>query len=194
MTEWAELMITRAAFANNLRLEADVRLSENGHGLGFLLSVPEERHSLEEGYCLWVSPDACKLFRNNVQVLEAKLLKSKFMEKISIKTMIGKNYEIEFLNCNLVSWHRRLGHPEHVFSSLYRATQEKFPDRNFKLLRESLLKNNINLIDAYTHILCKHQSRQFILIFIVTIYSSSIQYILRFKRCLFYFLIMCFFY
>jgi eukaryotic-like serine/threonine-protein kinase len=60
VTEWAELMISKAAFANNMRLEAEVRLSEKGHGLGFLLSVPEERHSLEEGYCLWIGHAACK--------------------------------------------------------------------------------------------------------------------------------------
>ncbi len=85
VTEWAELMISKAGFANNMRLEADVRLSEKGHGLGFLLSVPEQRHSLEEGYCLWIGHAACKLFRNNVQLLESKILQPKTWHQITIE-------------------------------------------------------------------------------------------------------------
>ncbi|MGB7978050.1 MAG: protein kinase [Chlamydiales bacterium] len=85
VTEWAELMISKGAFANNMRLEAEVRLSEKGHGLGFLLSVPEERHSLEEGYCLWTSHAGCKLFRNNVQLMEAKILQPKTWHQITIE-------------------------------------------------------------------------------------------------------------
>ncbi len=85
VTEWAELMISKSAFANNMRLEAEVRLSEKGHGLGFLLSVPEERHSLEEGYCLWIGHAACKLFRNNVQLLESKILQPKTWHQIVIE-------------------------------------------------------------------------------------------------------------
>lgn len=85
VTEWAELMISKAAFANNMRLEAEVRMGEQGHGLGFLLSVPEERHGLEEGYCLWIGPAACKLFRNNVQLLEAKILQPKTWLQITIE-------------------------------------------------------------------------------------------------------------
>ena len=49
----------------------------DGKGIGFLLSVPEadERKSLEEGYCIWLGSQkdpSCRLFRNNVQVMEAK--------------------------------------------------------------------------------------------------------------------------
>ncbi len=85
VTEWAELMVSKSGFANNMRLEAEVRLSEQGHGLGFLLSIPEERHSLEEGYCLWIGHAACKLFRNNVQLLEAKILQPKIWHSIAIE-------------------------------------------------------------------------------------------------------------
>jgi serine/threonine protein kinase/tetratricopeptide (TPR) repeat protein len=85
VTEWAELMISRATFTNNMRLTAEVRLSEKGHGLGFLLSVPKERHSLEEGYCLWIGHNACKLFRNNVQLHETKILQPKTWYQITIE-------------------------------------------------------------------------------------------------------------
>ena len=87
VTEWAELMISKNAFADNIRLEAEVRLGDEGQGLGFLLSVPEERHSLEEGYCLWIGHAACKLFRNNVQVIEAKILQPKTWHQIRIEKM-----------------------------------------------------------------------------------------------------------
>ncbi len=85
VTDWVELMISKASFANNMRIEAEVRLGEKGQGLGFLLSVPGARHSLEEGTCLWVSHAACRLFRNNVQVLEAKILQPKTWHQIAIE-------------------------------------------------------------------------------------------------------------
>lgn len=85
VTEWAEVMISKKSFANNMRLEAEVRLSEKGHGLGFLLSVPEGKHGLEEGYCLWIGHTACKLFRNNVQLLESKILQPKTWHRIVVE-------------------------------------------------------------------------------------------------------------
>jgi serine/threonine protein kinase/tetratricopeptide (TPR) repeat protein len=85
VTEWAELMISKSAFANNMRLEADVHLDSIGQGLGFLFSVPEAKAHLEEGYCLWMSHTAAKLFRNNVQVLEAKILEPQMWHKITIE-------------------------------------------------------------------------------------------------------------
>jgi serine/threonine-protein kinase len=77
VTEWAALMISRRAFTDNVRIEAQVRLGPDSQGIGFLLSVPEadERKSLEEGYCLWLGSaphPSCRLFRRNVQVIEAK--------------------------------------------------------------------------------------------------------------------------
>ena len=70
VTEWAELMISEASFAHNVRLEAEVRVGEKSQGIGFLLCVPDadERKTLEEGYCLWLG-SSCQLFRNNVQVM-----------------------------------------------------------------------------------------------------------------------------
>lgn len=77
VTEWAALMISRRSFPENIKIEADVQMGTNGQGLGILFSVPEahERKSLEEGYCLWLGSakdPSCRLFRNNVQVIEVK--------------------------------------------------------------------------------------------------------------------------
>lgn len=79
VTEWAELMISRASFANNVCLDAQVFLGKKSQGIGFLLSIPEanERQSFEEGYCLWIDAEkdsSCRLFRNNLQVMEVKTL------------------------------------------------------------------------------------------------------------------------
>ncbi|MDE3047711.1 MAG: protein kinase, partial [Verrucomicrobiota bacterium] len=83
VTEWAELMISKHPFAGNLRIEAEVALKPAGHGLGFLFSLPEENRDLEEGYCVWISESGCKLFRNNVQLLDNKL--SAAPQKIAIE-------------------------------------------------------------------------------------------------------------
>jgi serine/threonine-protein kinase len=79
VTDWAELTISRRDFPNNMRLEAQVRLGKEGQGLGLLLGLPgaKQKLNLEEGYCLWIGSEnrpSCKIFRNNVQVVEAKSL------------------------------------------------------------------------------------------------------------------------
>lgn len=79
VTQWAALSISRAAFADNVKMEVEVRLAQRGEGIGFLLNVPapSERQSLEEGYCLWIGSETrpgCRLYRNNVLVLEVAKL------------------------------------------------------------------------------------------------------------------------
>jgi serine/threonine-protein kinase len=74
-TEWAALMISRKNFANNIRLEMQIKLDPKSLGIGLLLSMPslEGRKMLEEGYCLWIKENECFLYRNNVQVFSAPL-------------------------------------------------------------------------------------------------------------------------
>lgn len=72
--EWVSLMISRASFSGNTKLEASVRLGEMGSGIGFLLSIPEasERKGVEDGYCLWIGSaeePSCRLFRSNIEVM-----------------------------------------------------------------------------------------------------------------------------
>lgn len=74
--EWVSLMISKQSFTGNTKIEADVCLGEQGHGIGFLLSVPEAsaREHLIEGYCLWLGSDfskTTKLLRSNVEVVHA---------------------------------------------------------------------------------------------------------------------------
>lgn len=76
VSDWVSLMISKASYAENTKIEAKVRIGEKGHGIGFLLSVPEaaERFHLNNGYCLWVASDrntSTKLLRATVEVLQA---------------------------------------------------------------------------------------------------------------------------
>jgi serine/threonine protein kinase/tetratricopeptide (TPR) repeat protein len=73
VTQWAALSISKASFADNVRMDAHVRIHKAGEGVGFLLNVPTpgKGNTLEEGYCLWIGLDHCRLFRNNIQVMQA---------------------------------------------------------------------------------------------------------------------------
>ncbi len=74
--EWVSLMISRSSFTGNTKIEADVCLGENSHGVGFLLSIPEadERRYINDGYCLWLGSDvnrSTKLLQSNIEVILA---------------------------------------------------------------------------------------------------------------------------
>lgn len=76
VADWVSLMISKESFPGNTKIEAKVRIGEKGHGLGFLLSIPEvsERIHLNDGYCLWIGSDlspTTKLLRSTVEVVSA---------------------------------------------------------------------------------------------------------------------------
>ncbi len=73
--EWVSLMVSQQMFPGNIRIETKVKIKEKGGGAGFLLSIPElsQRKSLEQGYCLWLGPQGCQLFRCNVLVAETEV-------------------------------------------------------------------------------------------------------------------------
>lgn len=75
VSDWVNLMISKASFRENLKLEAEIRLSDKGHGLGFLMSIPEaaERTHLNDGYCLWLGTQenrSTRLLRSTVEVMQ----------------------------------------------------------------------------------------------------------------------------
>lgn len=75
-SDWVSLMISKASFQENIKLEAKVKIGEKGHGIGFLLSIPEaaERVHLNDGYCLWIGSEknkSTKLLRSTVEVIHA---------------------------------------------------------------------------------------------------------------------------
>jgi eukaryotic-like serine/threonine-protein kinase len=76
VSDWMTLMISKGSFSENIMIETKVKFDEGGHGLGFLLSVPEmsERKHLNDGYCLWLGSDlnkSTKLMRSTAEVLYA---------------------------------------------------------------------------------------------------------------------------
>ncbi len=90
ISEWVSLMISKLSFAENTKIEADITIGENGHGIGFLLCIPEasEREYLNDGYCLWLGSDlnkTTKLLRSSVEVVDAPEI---FLER-------GKSYRIK---------------------------------------------------------------------------------------------------
>jgi eukaryotic-like serine/threonine-protein kinase len=73
--EWVNLMISKASFSGNTKIEATIRLGPTSHGVGVLLNIPEakERRDLMDGYCIWVGStlqSGLKIFRCNIEVLE----------------------------------------------------------------------------------------------------------------------------
>lgn len=71
LLEWVNLMISKAPFPGNIKIETDLMLKEKSNGIGILFSVPETNLSkgIEEAYCLWLSYEGVRLFRSNVEVL-----------------------------------------------------------------------------------------------------------------------------
>jgi eukaryotic-like serine/threonine-protein kinase len=74
--EWVSLMVSKESFSGNTKIEANVMIGEKGHGIGFLMSIPEasERVHINDGYCLWLGSDinkSTKLLRSSVEVLHA---------------------------------------------------------------------------------------------------------------------------
>ncbi len=88
--EWVNLMISKASFLGNCRLETTVKLGPESKGIGFLVSAadPAERKNLMDGFCLWigaVTSPGCKLFRNNIDVQN--------VASVSLET--GRSYHIK---------------------------------------------------------------------------------------------------
>lgn len=92
-TEWAELMISKSSFANNLKVIANIDVQNPEQGIGILLNIREDQKNLEEGYCFWIEKNKCKLFRNNVQLLETKIRENRSPYLVEIEK---KEEEIRF--------------------------------------------------------------------------------------------------
>ncbi len=98
-SEWVTLMISEKSFAENIRIDARVKIHSDGHGIGFLLSIPEtsERRHLNDGYCLWLGTEehkATKLLRSTVEVLHAPdiFLESGVWHRIRIEKIDNNIY------------------------------------------------------------------------------------------------------
>ncbi len=76
ISDWVSLMISKSSFSDTIMIEAMVKLGEKGHGIGFLLGIPEasQRVHLNDGYCLWLGSEltrSTKLLRSTVEVMHS---------------------------------------------------------------------------------------------------------------------------
>lgn len=73
ISEWVQLMISKASFAENVKIETKILLHEGSQGIGFLFNIPEasEREEINDGYCLWLSSEPFKssrLLRSSIEI------------------------------------------------------------------------------------------------------------------------------
>lgn len=88
--EWVSLMISKASFNGNIKIETTIVLQEDSQGIGFLISVPEasERLYVNDGYCLWLGTDHRKpthLLRSNVEVVHAPDVTLKREQEVKVR-------------------------------------------------------------------------------------------------------------
>ncbi len=72
--EWVSMMVSKASFSGNTKLEMKVCLEEESHGIGILLSIPEasDPYYFTKGYCLWLGTNpqsTTRLLRGGIEVL-----------------------------------------------------------------------------------------------------------------------------
>jgi len=73
VTDWVNVMISKEAFSDNIKLETQAFVGKWANGIGFLLNIPCNCKQLEEGYCIWLSAkkdSPSYLFRSNVAIME----------------------------------------------------------------------------------------------------------------------------
>lgn len=102
-SDWVSLMISKASFQENIKLEFEFKVGEKGHGIGILLSLPEtsEREHLNDGYCLWLSSDmsrSTKLLRSTVEVMNLPDVFLKRHESYRIRVEKVENNIYLYLN------------------------------------------------------------------------------------------------
>lgn len=99
VADWVSLMISKASFQENIKIEANIKIGSQGHGIGFLLSIPEtaEREHINDGYCLWIGAEnskSTKLLRSTVEVIHAPdvFLKSNEWYQVRIEKIDNNIY------------------------------------------------------------------------------------------------------
>lgn len=102
-SDWVSLMISKDSFQETIKIEAKVKIGENGNGIGFLLSIPEtaERQHLNDGYCLWIGTEnnrSTKLLRSTLEVMSAPDAFLKYNEWYDVRIEKIENNIHLFLN------------------------------------------------------------------------------------------------
>lgn len=71
---WVTLMVSKASFTGNTRVEVKLRFGPTAKGLGLMLCIPEaaERLHINDGYCLWMAAERgrpTRLLRSYVELI-----------------------------------------------------------------------------------------------------------------------------
>lgn len=154
---WVNLMISKASFTGNIRIEATAKLGKGSQGIGFLLSVPEqsERRDLSSGYCLWIGSDinrTTKLLRSSVEVVEASEVFLKRDELVQIRIEKIEHNIYFFLDDRFqFSYISHL--PLHGSHIGFLAQDADFEIKNFQVSigSQSLTVNCLSIPDAFLH-------------------------------------------
>lgn len=106
VSDWVNLMISKASFDEPIKIEAEVELGEKSHGVGILLSVPEaaERVHLNDGYTLWLSSElysSTKLLRSTVEVFHSPDIVLKRHERYHLRIEKNDRHIYFYLNGQL---------------------------------------------------------------------------------------------
>lgn len=153
--EWVNLMISKASFSGNTKVEGRVRLGDTSMGIGFLLNIPEasERKDLMDGYCLWIGSHknpGCKLFRCNIEVLEVEniALEPNSWNHIRIEKTDShlRLYINDVLRCHYISHSPLAG--THV-GLLFRDADLEVTDLNVSLGSQNVTVSCLAIPDAF---------------------------------------------
>ncbi len=97
--EWVSLMVSRASFPGNLRLDVRVEAHADCAGIGFIIGIPnalERKGFLDEGYLLWLGSEreaGLRLIQCNVEVMN--------VPDFSLKTAKAHLLRIELIDNHL---------------------------------------------------------------------------------------------
>jgi len=72
-SEWVTLMLSKASFSGNLKLQVEVTLGQESSGIGLLISVPESSTTVDEGYCFFIGSEHEKgttLFFGQIELMQ----------------------------------------------------------------------------------------------------------------------------
>lgn len=155
ISEWVQLMISKASFAQNIKFETKVFFDEKSHGLGFLFNIPEasEREQINDGYCLWLASDLSKnskLLRSSVEVSyipDVFLERGKWydirIEKIenSIRLLINREEVFSYIS--------RMPLPGTHAGLLSRDTQYKMEPLKIYVSSQNIMVNCLAIPDAF---------------------------------------------
>lgn len=108
--QWVTLLVSKEAFSNNIKIEADISIGKWSNGFGFLLNILKNNSffKIEEGYKLWFNSNSkdSEFSRSNVLIFKDKISinPDEFhhitIEKVDDKLNIYLNKKLIFSHIN----------------------------------------------------------------------------------------------